>query len=78
MKCDYCVREIGFVVRRVHGQNGAVTWLSKNENWRPDRRTALLYSTRHYAHLVARECRARAAYDDVTIRVVRLVVRVPG
>jgi hypothetical protein len=70
--------EIGFVVRRVHGQTGAVTWLSKNDNWRADRREALLYSSRHYAHLVAREGRVRSAYDDVTIRVVRLMVRVPG
>ena len=68
--------EIGFVVRRVSDQH-AVTWLCKNENWRSDRRAALLYSTRHYAHLVARECRVRATYDGVTIRVVRLIVRVP-
>lgn len=76
MKGDYCVREIGFLLsRKLIG--GTVVWFGPMERWGPDRTFAHLFATRHEAHRSAREQRTRASYDGVTIRVVRLMVRVP-
>ena len=77
--------EIGFVVRRSTpaprtrmAPLSCVTWLDQCGNWGGDRRRAVLFGSRREAHVSARAQRVRSVYDGVTIRVVRLMVRVPG
>lgn len=77
---DSCVREIGFVIRRVtlDGTYWANGWWEGPDfgaSWSTQRHRARIHATRHEAHALAIRLRGD---DRASIRVVRLMVRVQG